>query len=222
MVKLKEIMKRLSAFLVFTYVLTVSTLAYTGTGTVKAATIVDVMSSCSASSTVVGKLYNGTAVDIIGKSGSWYKISYSGATGWVLGEYLTAITASGTDSDIQTVLGTAETMIGVAYAYSGTSPTTGFDCSGFTMYCYAQAGVELPHSAEAQSAMGTSVAEEDLQPGDLVFFDTDNDGTINHVGIYIGNDNFISAVSTSWIVKEDSLASNYWSDRYATSRRYID
>lgn len=101
------------------------------------------------------------------------------------------------------------------YVWGGSSPA-GFDCSGFTVYTYAHFGITLPRTASGQSELGSYVSENHLQPGDLVFFDTDGEG-VSHVGIYIGNGNFISAASVDVCVS--SLTSGYWADHYITARR---
>jgi peptidoglycan DL-endopeptidase CwlO len=89
----------------------------------------------------------------------------------------------------------AERYLGVPYVWGGASPS-GFDCSGLTMYVYAQLGVSLPHNAAAQYAQLPHVAESDLEPGDLVFFDG-----LGHVGIYIGGGEMIHAPHTGTVVQ---------------------
>lgn len=221
MIKFKKAIKGFIAIALSTCILTAASLAYTGTGTVKVNTYLNIRSSASTGSAIVGKLYNGTNVTIIDSSSGWYKVSYNGTTGWVSGSYLTLAQASTDASRIQTVINTANSMLGVNYAYAGTSPTTGFDCSGLTMYCYAKASVILPHSASSQSAMGISVSRSNLHPGDIIFFGTSVSGSINHCGIYIGNNNFINAQSGAGSVKQASLTTSYWSNAFITARRYI-
>jgi cell wall-associated NlpC family hydrolase len=219
MLKLKKIISGVIAAALSAGIMTFSTLAYTGTGTVKVSTYLNVRSSASTSSVIVGKLYSGTKVTITGSSNGWYKISCNGISGWASGSYIT-LTGS-TSSGIQTVIDTAKKMIGVKYAYAGASPATGFDCSGLAMYCYAKAGVTLPHYTKSQVSMGISVSRSNLQAGDLIFFSTTGSGTINHVGIYIGNNSFINAQSGAGLVKQASLTTSYWSNAYVTARRYI-
>jgi len=91
--------------------------------------------------------------------------------------------------------------LGIKYTWGGASPSTGFDCSGLTMYVFAQLGVSLPHYAAAQFGMGTPVARADLQPGDLVFFDG-----LAHVGIYIGGGMMIHAPQTGDVVKITAIS----------------
>ncbi|MCI1858400.1 MAG: LysM peptidoglycan-binding domain-containing protein [Sporolactobacillus sp.] len=99
------------------------------------------------------------------------------------------------------------------------------DCSGFTMKVFAKLGVSLPHSSAAQAGYGVPVAQADLQPGDLVFFNTSGQG-ISHVGIYVGGGRMISAENERTGVRETQIfgtggASSYWSKRYVTARRVI-
>ena len=106
----------------------------------------------------------------------------------------------------------AEQYLGVPYVWGGASPS-GFDCSGLTMYVYAQLGVSLPHNAAAQYGMGTPVPRSDLEPGDLVFFDG-----LGHVGIYVGGNSFIHAPHTGTVVQISSL-SGWYSSEYVGARR---
>ena len=91
--------------------------------------------------------------------------------------------------------------LGIKYTWGGASPATGFDCSGLVMYVYAQLGISLPHFAAAQFGMGVPVARDQLQPGDLVFFDG-----LNHVGIYIGGGQMVHAPETGDVVKITPLS----------------
>ena len=108
--------------------------------------------------------------------------------------------------------------------YGGAS-SKGFDCSGFTMYIYDQYGYNLPHSATSQwnSSTGTTVARADLQPGDLVFFcdpARSNGKACSHVGIYIGDGDFIHASSSrSGGVRINSLSESYYDGYYVGAKR---
>ena len=91
--------------------------------------------------------------------------------------------------------------LGSPYRWAAAGPDA-FDCSGFTMWCYAQIGVSLPHSSAAQIGVGQRVSRANLAPGDLVFFGS---GRIHHVGIYIGGGQFIHSPNTGDVVKVSSL-----------------
>ena len=94
------------------------------------------------------------------------------------------------------LLKVAKDQLGVCYLYGGDSPNVGFDCSGFVQYVYKKGrGIKLPRKSIDQSKIGDLVPMEDLQSGDLLFFDTANRGHINHVGIYVGDGKFIHATS---------------------------
>lgn len=113
------------------------------------------------------------------------------------------------------IVAKAKTYLGAPYVWGGNTPA-GFDCSGFTQYVFSQFGISLPHSAAAQAALGEPVSKADLQPGDLVFFDTE--GGISHVGIYIGDDQFIDAASTD--VEIDNVDDPYyWGSRFVCACR---
>ena len=101
------------------------------------------------------------------------------------------------------VVGIAMRYLGVPYRWGGASPS-GFDCSGFTMYVFAQIGVSLPHYTGSQWGMGTPVSRDQLEAGDLVFFNG-----LGHVGLYVGGGNFIHAPHTGDVVKISSMSGWY-------------
>jgi cell wall-associated NlpC family hydrolase len=99
----------------------------------------------------------------------------------------------------------AERFLGTPYVWGGADPLTGFDCSGLTMYVYRQLGVRLTHYTGAQFNEGIRLPREELQPGDLVFFDADFLRGPQHEGIYIGGGRFIQAPHSGDVVKISSL-----------------
>jgi cell wall-associated NlpC family hydrolase len=115
------------------------------------------------------------------------------------------------NANVAAVLQAAYSMIGTPYQYGGSSPETGFDCSGFTMWAWSHAGVYLPHSSAAQYASLPQVAQSDLQPGDLVFFYS----PISHVGMYVGGGSMIHSPTTGSVV---SVVPIYW-DSFAGAVR---
>jgi len=108
----------------------------------------------------------------------------------------------------QRAVAIAERYLGIPYVYAGADPITGFDCSGLTMYVYEQLGIHLLHWTGYQIHEGMPVPRWALQPGDLVFF-YDEGGVPGHVGIYIGNNQFIHAPHTGDVVKISSLDAHY-------------
>ena len=113
-------------------------------------------------------------------------------------------------------VGIAMQYLGVPYKWGGASPETGFDCSGFLMYVYAQLGVSLPHNAAMQYGLGVPVAKADLQPGDLVFFNG-----LGHNGMYIGGGQFIHAPRTGDVVKISSLSQDWYARTWVGARRIV-
>jgi cell wall-associated NlpC family hydrolase len=112
-------------------------------------------------------------------------------------------------------VGVAMSEIGTPYVWAGASPG-GFDCSGLVMYAYSKMGVSLPHSSYAMWNDGVSVPRDQLEPGDLVFFDG-----LGHVGMYVGNDQFVHAPHTGTTVQVSSLDSGYGSS-YVGARRILN
>lgn len=120
-------------------------------------------------------------------------------------------------ADAYALVGTALQLRGTPYRNGG-SDTTGFDCSGFTQYVFARYGVALPREVREQYKAGTEVRGEALEPGDLVFFNTDGPGA-SHVAIVVGGDEFVHAPSSRGVVRVERLSSSYWSTRYVGARR---
>ncbi len=114
----------------------------------------------------------------------------------------------------------AQKYTGTAYRWGGSTPQTGFDCSGLVQWAYAKAGVQLPRVTDAQFAAGNGkpVGREKLLPGDLVFFG--KPGNIYHVGISMGGDKFLHAPKTGDVVKVASLDDSYFSQNFAGGRRF--
>lgn len=109
----------------------------------------------------------------------------------------------------------ARRFLGVPYVWGGTSPRSGFDCSGFTRFVYASVGIALPHFTGAQFGMGRSVSRWGLRPGDLVFFDG-----LGHEGMYIGGNRFIHAPRSGETVSIATL-SGWYAARFVGARRLI-
>lgn len=119
----------------------------------------------------------------------------------------------------QEVLINALSLTGIKYKYGGNSPETGFDCSGFVRYVFQQAAsLTLPHGARALSQLGQAVPMDQLQPGDLVFFNTLK-SAFSHVGIYLGDNRFIHAPSAGGGIHVVDMNDEYWAKRFDGARR---
>ncbi len=213
--------------------LTVESSSSTSSSQVAAKTVSDVKSSSSSSSTYTVKSGD-TLWDISQKYGvplssleAWNHLTSSSILH--VGQKLTikggsqtlASRGSSPIAGLSSTLGYevaqyAEQFEGVPYAWGGTSPSSGFDCSGFVQYVYAHYGTLLPRTSYSQYGVGTSVDKSDLEPGDIVFFDTNGSGA-SHDGIYEGNGQFINAASKK--VEVDDMTSSYWASHYVGARR---
>ncbi len=125
----------------------------------------------------------------------------------------------GNSRKAQILLSMARQFVGVPYVWAGRSPS-GFDCSGFIYYVFDQLGYGLPRMADGQFEVGVPVSRNSLEPGDLVFFETYEPGP-SHVGIYIGNDQFIHASSGAGHVTVTPLNKAYYRERYLGARRIL-
>lgn len=197
--------------------------------------------------TLVTNIYEGTELNLLSLENGWYSATCGTASGYIRMENISAdsdadvslITpkaeskteVAGTEqSSAETGLGDrivaeAEKYMGTRYVYGGSSPS-GFDCSGFTQYVYKQLGYSIPHSASSQwTSLETTVSRDDLRPGDLVFFcdPSRSEGkACSHVGIYIGDGEFIHAASGSSSgkkVRVSSLSESYYSGYYKGAKR---
>ena len=190
-------------------------------------------------------------VEIIGQEGKWYKIKLDEEIGYISAKYISdtklpeTTSRSGSTlkeetsikteeetkepiSDVSTsgtngseIVEYAKQYLGYKYVSGGASPSTGFDCSGFTTYVYKHFGISLNRSSSAQINNGVAVEKSDLKLGDIVLFNNDANTKIGHVGIYVGNGNFIHASNPSDGVKITTLESGYYAKRYVGARRVI-
>ena len=113
----------------------------------------------------------------------------------------------------------AQNYLGVKYRWGGSSPKTGFDCSGLVTFVVEKSlGLRLPRNAAEIAQLGTKVDRAELEPGDLVFFNTLG-RRYSHVGIYVGNNSFVHAPSSGGVVRVEKMDMRYWSKRYNGARR---
>ena len=190
------------------------------------ATTLNVRSGAGTSYLVLGSLSKGTKVEVISTTNGWSKINYNGSIGYVSSQYLssssTDSSTSTTSSSVNKVISLAKSLLGKSYVWGAQGPST-FDCSGFTYYVFKNAAnITLPRVSQDQSTYGTYVSKSNLKVGDLVFFDTNgaNDGNVSHVGIYLGNNQFIHASSSKGKVVISEMSS-YYSGAYVNARRVL-
>lgn len=166
----------------------------------------------------VGMLYTGRVVEVLDLTDGWYKIE----SGYICADYVVEADAAEAQSSgkAQEIVNCAMQYLGCAYVYGGSSPR-GFDCSGFTSYVYAQCGVKINRTASAQLNNGYAVSRSELQPGDLVMFNSGSRSPASHVGIYVGNGQFIHSSAPGVGVVIDSLNSNFYSRTYVGARRVV-
>ena len=193
-------------------------------------TTVNFRSQPNTSSSVLASLRNGTVVSVTGVQGGWFKVTYNGQKGYVHPDYLSfsnvqgsgstgssgsssitppsnSVSYNGSSEKRAAVLEYAAQFLGTPYVYGGSTPS-GFDCSGFTSYVFKNTVGSIPRVAQAQFDATTRVSMDELLPGDLVFFGS-SASSISHVGIYVGNNQFIHSPHTGDVVKYDSLTGRY-------------
>ena len=188
----------------------------------------NVRDSWLSTSTKVGTLTRNQSVTVTGScSNGRYRIKFEGHTAYVSGKYLSdEAGASSSSGSISSGSGTATdianfamSFVGYSYVWGGMSPSTGFDCSGLMYYVLTQYGYSMKRVANDQMTQGTAVSRDNLQVGDLVFFGYGS--YANHVGMYIGNGNFVHASTPSTGVRVNSLNETYYNTRYIGARRII-
>ena len=206
---------------------------------------VNVRSEPNTSSSIVTTLILNTSVSIKGQAGDWYKVVYGDYLGYIYKPLISenpistsrsnSVRQSGgenqeneTEVQVQSsynseagdkIVSIAKQYLGYSYVYGGTTPAGGFDCSGFVYYIFNSCGYNLSRSCTVQANTGVAVQKSELQPGDVLVFNNTSDGSIGHVGIYIGNGTMVHAANSRRGVTTDTINSGYYNTYYYTARR---
>lgn len=164
----------------------------------------------------------GESVEILGVDGEWYKVSAGGKTGYIRGDYVSFTEpdpsqAPAAGSIGEQIVAFAEQFLGTPYVWAGSSPS-GFDCSGFVSYVFKNFGYTVNRTAASMYSNGVAVDKSELQIGDAMFFASSSE-SIGHVGIYIGDGEFIHSSSGCGYVTISGLDESYYSRMYVGARR---
>lgn len=209
---------------------------------------VNVRKEPNTSSDIVTTLILNTGVSIIGQTEEWYKVTYGDYIGYIYKPLISETpTATSRGNEVRTpeeqneqanpntqvdqeqtaynatagekIVSFAKQYLGYSYVWGGTTPSGGFDCSGFVYYVFNSCGYNLSRSCTVQANSGTAISKVALQPGDIVFFNNTSNGSIGHVGIYIGDGRFIHAANSRRGVVTDTINSGYYNTYYYSARR---
>jgi uncharacterized protein YgiM (DUF1202 family) len=196
-------------------------------------TNVRMRSTPSLSGEILGLYSVGTTLPVIGINNGWYKVKDGDKVGYIRSDLIDIVSdctteravvavSSGTTSLGEEIAEYAQGVVGYRYVYGAESPSVGFDCSGLVYYVYGQFGYCLSRGASSQYRNnGTSISKSDLIPGDLVFFSSNGGVSVTHVGIYIGNNQFVHASTSSTGVIISSLTSAYYTRVWYGAKRII-
>lgn len=187
--------------------------------------ILNVRSGTSTNTEKLGKLSFGTTVEILSESDGWYEINYESQKAYIKSEYVKIVDTNSANLNVSnigsSIVDYAKKFIGTPYASGGSSPS-GFDCSGYVKYVMANFGVTMPRPSTDQYSVGVQVKKSELLPGDLVFFKLNaNSYGLSHVGIYVGDGNFIHSPVPGQSVKISPLNTGYFSYYYYGATRVL-
>jgi cell wall-associated NlpC family hydrolase len=201
-------------------------------------------STPSTSGSLLGSCDAGTTIKIIGINSGWYKVQLSGKTGYIRSDFITIISDSTANaasavagvSDAQNVTQISDEQltlrqqlikyalqyVGYNYVYGGSSPSSGFDCSGFVYYVFHHYDYNVTRTASSQySQDGSGILKSELEPGDLVFFSSNGGYSVTHVGIYIGDNQFVHASTPRVGVVVSRLDSTYYTNVWYGAKRIL-
>ncbi len=213
--------------------------------------VLNVRSGPGTENDIVTKLYEGSVAKIIGINNAWFKVVFNGETGYISPDYVTVVkyenaasapAASGASAPVipaeantsitasavasatgtrQQILEYAANFLGCKYVYGGNTPK-GFDCSGYVKYVFSNFGISLTRTSSSQYSNSARIKKSELQAGDLVFFSQSRGSSkVGHVGIYVGNGQFIHAAAPGKGVRYDSMDDSYYSSHYVGSGRVL-
>lgn len=186
--------------------------------------LLNVRGSPSNEAESIGKLLFGTTVEIMSGTENWYEISYKSDTAYICAEFVSIFITMDGDESVHpgaNIVEYAKTFLGTSYASGGNSPR-GFDCSGYVQYVMRNFGVEMPRTSTDQYSIGIRIAKSELMPGDLVYFKySASSSWLNHVGIYVGDGNFIHSPVPGQSVKISPLNTGYFSYYYYGATRVL-
>lgn len=208
---------------------------FNATGTV-AGTGVRMRAEPNTSSSILGSYTTGNVMAVIGINNGWYKVQYDGKTGYIRSDLMNITGGSSFSANVsnnvavtpgnaskgQQIADYAMQYVGYRYVYGGASPSSGFDCSGLVYYTCKQLGTPVSRTASQQyKNNGVSVSKDSLQPGDLVFFSSNGGASVTHVGVYIGNGQFVHASTSSVGVIISDLGSAYYTKVWYGAKRIV-
>lgn len=200
--------------------------------TVQAVAYVNVHASDSTSSKVIGQLKPNQTVTYIGGNQYWTAILFNGKQAYVsaLPKYTkingaAPATPAPVKPAVSSIIAFGEQFMGAPYAFSNTvikgDQFVQGDCSGFTKFVFGHFGIKLSAGSKNQALNGTFVSRDQLQAGDLIFTDTNRDGVINHVSIYMGNDQLLHTYKVGVGVTITKFSGSIYDRTYVTARRVL-
>jgi cell wall-associated NlpC family hydrolase len=191
-------------------------------GTVTAKSYVNIRSLDSTKGKILDHMNKGETLPYIGGNPSWTAVLYDGQQRYVSTRYLTIQPAP---SHAEQVIDFGKQFMGAPYGFSQrvieNDQFVKGDCSAFVQFVYGHYGISLPWSSRLQSKIGTPVAKGDLRPGDLIFTDTNRDGVINHVSIYMGNDQLLHTYKVGVGVTISKFSGSVWDKTFVNARRVL-
>ncbi|MDR2421091.1 MAG: C40 family peptidase [Oscillospiraceae bacterium] len=201
---------------------------FSATGEVTATDVL-MRSGPSTDKKVLGVYNTGEQLAVIGINNGWYKVKSNGSTGYMRSDYMKIVsgynparTSSGAPAPSPTgnaLVDFALQYVGYDYQYGGSSPKSGFDCSGFTSYVFKNFGVTLTRNSAGQYKNdGVKLSKDELAPGDLLFFGSGGK-SVNHVGIYMGDGEFVHASGERVGVVVSRIDSTYYINHYIGAKR---